>query len=257
MLVLYLNSSQLSQGKYKAQLEVDGFRTCDGRYPHFEAKDGYYYNVIDINNNISKNNMVPVYQNEFIDIEENELYTKQVNTSKGKDKGKDKGKGKDSNSKVVNNEGKEGKEGKNGKNGKISKGKGSASPIRLSIYDVSEIDKSENQNLNDNKRNNIQIIDIDSSFDSKSSNKVVNQKNSSKSLVMDNNRVFSFEQNEDKNLIDNNANMISSDNINTYKNLSFSSRTAQKNLGKLEGLKFQQPFDFMKEITFDFDDYQD
>ena len=66
MLILYLNTSLISPGKYKAQIEVDGLRTCDGRYPHFEFLDGLYYNVIDIFSKSSeaKNNK-PIYENTY------------------------------------------------------------------------------------------------------------------------------------------------------------------------------------------------
>ena len=57
MLVIYLDPKIIKPGKYRALLLVDGSTTCDGRYPHVEFSDGYYYNIIDIyENKKGKNN---------------------------------------------------------------------------------------------------------------------------------------------------------------------------------------------------------
>jgi len=56
MFILYLPSEVIKPGRYKAQLEVDGSRTCDGRYPHFESRDGQFYNMIDITTQKTVNN---------------------------------------------------------------------------------------------------------------------------------------------------------------------------------------------------------
>ena len=55
MLVLYLKPSSITSEKYKAHLEVDGFKTCDGRYPLYEDDHGQYFNVIDIKSEANKN----------------------------------------------------------------------------------------------------------------------------------------------------------------------------------------------------------
>lgn len=51
MHILYINTHEIKPGKYRALLMVDGSSTCDGRYPHVEFSDGYYYNIIDIREN--------------------------------------------------------------------------------------------------------------------------------------------------------------------------------------------------------------
>jgi hypothetical protein len=49
--VLYVDTSVIKPGKYRALMLVDGISTCDGRYPHVEFSDGFYYNIIDIKDN--------------------------------------------------------------------------------------------------------------------------------------------------------------------------------------------------------------
>jgi len=49
--VLYIDNKEVHPGKYRALMVVDGIHTCDGRFPHVEFSDGYYYNIIDIKEN--------------------------------------------------------------------------------------------------------------------------------------------------------------------------------------------------------------
>lgn len=46
--VLYIDTNLIKPGKYRALMLVDGISTCDGRYPHVEFSDGFYYNIIDV-----------------------------------------------------------------------------------------------------------------------------------------------------------------------------------------------------------------
>lgn len=46
MHVLYINPVDFKCGKYRVKLIIDGQVTCDGRFPHLEFSDGYYYNII-------------------------------------------------------------------------------------------------------------------------------------------------------------------------------------------------------------------
>ncbi len=58
--VVYIDTRIIKPGKYRALMIVDGTNTCDGRYPHVEFSDGFYYNVIDIKQMINndKNNLI-------------------------------------------------------------------------------------------------------------------------------------------------------------------------------------------------------
>ena len=43
---LYINPVDFKCGKYRVKLIIDGQVTCDGRFPHIEFSDGYYYNIM-------------------------------------------------------------------------------------------------------------------------------------------------------------------------------------------------------------------
>jgi len=47
MFVLHINPEDFKPGKYRVKMIVDNLVTCDGRFPHIEFSDGYYYNIID------------------------------------------------------------------------------------------------------------------------------------------------------------------------------------------------------------------
>ena len=44
--ILYIPFENLSPGKYRCQLLVDGILTCDGRFPFVECNKGKFYNII-------------------------------------------------------------------------------------------------------------------------------------------------------------------------------------------------------------------
>jgi hypothetical protein len=45
--VLHIHPDDFKPGKYRVKMIVDNLVTCDGRFPHIEFSDGYYYNIID------------------------------------------------------------------------------------------------------------------------------------------------------------------------------------------------------------------
>jgi hypothetical protein len=47
MFVLHINQEDFKPGKYRVKMIIDNLVTCDGRFPHIEFSDGYYYNIID------------------------------------------------------------------------------------------------------------------------------------------------------------------------------------------------------------------
>lgn len=75
--VLYLDPHWIFKDKYRVQFVVDGYITCDGRYPLIEFNDGNYYNVIDFStfdNELKKNNIssLTLNQSTMITDDENE-----------------------------------------------------------------------------------------------------------------------------------------------------------------------------------------
>jgi hypothetical protein len=68
MHVLYINPLDFKCGKYRVKMIVDGQVTCDGRFPHVEFSDGYYYNIINfyLNRHPEKRNSSSMKYSELI-----------------------------------------------------------------------------------------------------------------------------------------------------------------------------------------------
>ena len=74
--VLYIPFENLSPGKYRCQLLVDGVLTCDGRFPFVECNKGKFYNIIkfkEFNCDVQKYNSIHDDDDDFNNQNDNHI----------------------------------------------------------------------------------------------------------------------------------------------------------------------------------------
>ena len=74
--VLYIPFENLSPGKYRCQLLVDGVLTCDGRFPFVECNKGKFYNIIkfkEFNCDVQKYNSIHDDDDDFNNENDNHI----------------------------------------------------------------------------------------------------------------------------------------------------------------------------------------
>ena len=74
--ILYIPFENLTPGKYRCQLLVDGILTCDGRFPFVECNKGKFYNIIkfmEFECDVEKYNSIHVNNNNDDNINDNDI----------------------------------------------------------------------------------------------------------------------------------------------------------------------------------------
>ena len=74
--ILYIPFENLSPGKYRCQLLVDGILTCDGRFPFVECNKGKFYNIIkfmEFECDVEKYNSIHENNNNDDNINDNDI----------------------------------------------------------------------------------------------------------------------------------------------------------------------------------------
>jgi hypothetical protein len=74
--ILYIPFENLTPGKYRCQLLVDGILTCDGRFPFVECNKGKFYNIIkfmEFECDVEKYNSIHENNNNDDNINDNDI----------------------------------------------------------------------------------------------------------------------------------------------------------------------------------------